>query len=212
MKAKAMAETAVSPAPFEGCQRWPGKALTLYMRRDFLDPETCAGLIQRIDANRRPSTVSDANGDPFNRTSETCDLFPGDPLVDRVDALLDALAGQPASHGEVLQGQRYAQGQEFKWHTDYFEEGGPDWQANTAVGGQRTWTLMVYLNQPEAGGATRFKRIDKTIQPEPGKLLAWHSLHADGRPNFDSLHAGLKVVRGTKYIITKWYRERPRRA
>ena len=70
---------------------------------------------------------------------------------------------------------------------------------------------MVYLNKPDAGGATRFRRIDKTIHPEPGKLVAWHSLHPDGRPNYDSLHAGLKVVRGTKYIITKWYRQQPRR-
>ena len=28
--------------------------------------------------------------------------------------------------------------------------------------GQRTWTAMVYLNQPEDGGATRFKTIGKT--------------------------------------------------
>lgn len=194
---------------FEGCQKFPGRALTLYQKRGFLDPGTCAALIERIDANRRPSTVSDSNGDPFNRTSETCDLFGGDPLVDRVNALLDAIAGQPARHGEVLQGQRYAVGQEFKFHTDYFEPDGPDWHANTAVGGQRSWTLMVYLNEPKAGGTTRFKRIGKTIQPEAGKLVAWHNLDSAGRPNFETLHAGLKVTAGTKYIITKWYRERP---
>ncbi len=194
---------------FEGCQKFPGKALSLYQKRGFLDPGTCAALIERIDAGRRPSTISDANGDPFNRTSETCDLHGGNPLVDRVNEMLDALAGQPASHGEVLQGQRYAVGQEFKFHTDYFEAGGPDWLANTSVGGQRTWTLMVYLNEPAGGGATRFKRIGKTIQPETGKLVAWCNLDAAGRPNFETLHAGLKVTAGTKYIITKWYRERP---
>lgn len=194
---------------FAGCQKFPGKALTLYQKRGFLDAGTCAALIERIEADRRPSTISDSNGDPFNRTSETCDLFGGDPLVDRVNAALDGIAGQPASHGEVLQGQRYAVGQEFKFHTDYFEPDGPDWLANTAVGGQRTWTLMVYLNEPAGGGATRFKRIGKTIRPEAGKLVAWHNLDSAGRPNFETLHAGLKVTAGTKYIITKWYRERP---
>jgi prolyl 4-hydroxylase len=203
--------SAGSPEPFAGCQRYPGKSLTLYQKRGFLDAETCAGLIARIDADRRPSTVSDSNGDPLNRTSETCDLFPGEPLIDRVDALMDAIAGQPASHGEVLQGQRYAPGQEFKLHTDYFEPDGPDWDANTRVGGQRTWTLMIYLNQPQEGGATRFKQIGKLFHPEPGKLLAWHNLDPAGRPNFATLHAGMKVYRGTKYIVTKWYRERPRR-
>jgi prolyl 4-hydroxylase len=195
--------------PFAGCQKFPGKALTLYQKRGFLDAALCAALVERIEADRRPSTISDSNGDPFNRTSETCDLYGGDPLVDRVNALLDSMAGQPPSHGEVLQGQRYAVGQEFKFHTDYFEPDGPDWLANTGVGGQRTLTLMVYLNQPAGGGATRFKRIGKTIQPETGKLVAWHNLDAAGRPNFETLHAGLKVTAGTKYIITKWYRERP---
>lgn len=199
----------IAPAPFNGCQKFPGKALTLYQKRAFLDAETCAALIARIEADRRPSTVADANGDALARTSETCDLFGGDPLIDRVNAALDAMAGQPASHGEVLQGQRYAVGQEFKLHTDYFEPTGSDWDTHTTIGGQRTWTLMVYLNVPGDGGGTRFKQIGKIFQPETGKLLAWHNLDAHGRPNFATLHAGLKVHRGIKYIITKWYRERP---
>ncbi len=195
---------------FEGCQRFPTKRVELYQRANFLDPATCAALIERIDAKRRPSTISDSTGDPFARTSETCDLYGGDPVVDRVNGMLDAIAGQDGTHGEVLQGQRYGIGQEFKFHTDYFEPGGLDWDANTAIGGQRTWTLMVYLNEPAGGGATRFKRIDKIFRPQAGKLLAWHNLDAAGRPNYDTLHAGLKVVAGVKYIITKWYRERPR--
>ena len=41
---------------------------------------------------------------------------------------------------------------------------------------------MIYLNEPEDGGATRFKAIGKTIQPGPGKLLAWNNLLPDGGP------------------------------
>ena len=205
-------EPATAPVrPFEGAQRVPDRRLTLYIRRGFLDPDTCAALIARIDSNRRPSTIADANDDPLNRTSETCDLFAGDPLVDRVDAMLDAYAGQDGRRGEVLQGQRYAVGQEFKLHTDYFEPDGPDFERYCAIGGQRSWTVMVYLNEPEEGGATRFKRIGKTIRPETGKLLAWSNLDALGRPNFETLHQGMKVYRGVKHIITKWYRERPLR-
>jgi prolyl 4-hydroxylase len=40
--------------------------------------------------------------------------------------------------------------------------------------------MMIYLNRPEDGGATRFKTIGKTVQPETGKLLAWNNLR-DGR-------------------------------
>jgi len=69
---------------------------------------------------------------------------------------------------------------------------------------------MIYLNRPEDGGATRFKTIGKTVQPETGKLLAWNNLLPDGRPNPATLHQGMKVRRGTKYVLTKWFRERSR--
>ena len=68
---------------------------------------------------------------------------------------------------------------------------------------------MVYLNDVGAGGGTRFKNISRTIAPEQGKLLCWNNRHADGSCNPNTLHHGMKVRRGTKYIITKWYRERP---
>src|SRR4051812_22770419 len=46
-----------------GVQRVPSPKLTLFLRRGFLDPETCAAVIARIDAVRRPSTISDDIGD-----------------------------------------------------------------------------------------------------------------------------------------------------
>ncbi len=42
-----------------------------------------------------------------------------------------------------------------------------------------------------------------------GKLLAWNNVHTDGLANPDTLHHGMKVRKGRKYIITKWFRERP---
>jgi prolyl 4-hydroxylase len=72
--------------------------------------------------------------------------------------------------------------------------------------GQRSWTAMIYLNQPEEGGATRFKTIGKTVQAETGKLLAWNNLLPTGEPNPATLHQGMKVRRGTKYVLTKWFR------
>jgi prolyl 4-hydroxylase len=67
---------------------------------------------------------------------------------------------------------------------------------------------MIYLNAAEAGGATRFKAIGKTFQPETGKLLAWNNRRPDGSGNPNTLHHGMKVRKGLKYVITKWYRER----
>jgi prolyl 4-hydroxylase len=210
--AEALQHAGASPAErlaaTRGVQRVPTRELELFIVRDFLDPETCAALIERVDERRRPSAIADDLGIANFRTSETCDLDWRDPLVAGVDAKIADLLGLPLNAGEPIQGQRYAPGQEFKAHTDTFEPGGYDFFVHTAKSGQRTWTAMIYLNQPEEGGATRFKTIGKTVQPETGKLLAWNNLLPDGRPNPATLHQGMKVRRGTKYIITKWYRER----
>jgi len=192
-----------------GIQKAPGAKLTLFIKRGFLPPDLCATIIDRIDAVRRPSTIADANGDPAYRTSETGDLAADNPAVIAVETALADFTGLSPIYGEPLQGQRYAVGQEFKGHTDYFEPGNADYDRYCSVAGNRTWTVMVYLNEPLAGGATRFRAIDRIVQPETGKLLAWNNRRADRTLNPATLHHGMKVRAGVKYVITKWYRERP---
>lgn len=189
-------------------QKFPSAKLTLFLKRHFLKPDLCAALMDRIDAERRPSTLSDPNGDAKYRTSETCDIAFDDPLGMTVNSAICDLMGLDPAFGEPLQGQRYAVGQEFKLHTDYFDPLGIDYEKYCSVAGQRTWTAMIYLNEPVAGGATRFKAINKIVQPETGKLLMWDNRGLDGSINASTLHQGMPVRAGTKYILTKWFRER----
>ena len=192
-----------------GIQRFPSSRLDLFIVRDFLSREECAALVELIEAQHRPSTVADSNGDNAFRTSSTCDLSSEIPAVAALAKKLSHLSGIDLAHAEPLQGQRYEVGQEFKAHTDYFEPDGQDFDKYCSVAGQRTWTVMIYLNEPEAGGATRFRVIDKIVKPETGKLLAWSNLRPDGTPNAATLHHAMKVRAGTKYVVTKWFRERP---
>jgi len=191
-----------------GVRRVPSAKLQLFQLRDFLGEDLRQELIDLIEANRRPSTVADENGDNYFRTSETCDLQAEKSCVIALEQKLLALSGINPKFGEPVQGQRYDVGQEFKPHTDYFTPDGADFEKFCSVAGQRTWTFMVYLNAVEAGGATRFKTIAKTFQPEPGKLLFWNNRKPDGGVNPNTLHHGMKVRKGVKYVITKWYRER----
>jgi prolyl 4-hydroxylase len=192
-----------------GMQRVPTPRLEMFIKRDFLHGEHCDALIALIEAQRRPSTVANHNGDDAFRTSETCDMDHDQPAVIELNRKLAEISGIDPIYGEPLQGQRYEVGQEFKAHTDYFEPDHPDYQTYCAVAGQRSWTFMIYLNDVEAGGATRFKVIDKIVQPERGKLLAWNNRRPDGSLNAATLHHAMKVRKGLKYVITRWYRERP---
>ena len=192
----------------EGVQRVPHPKIELFQARGFLTSEHCKDLMGLIDQDRRPSTIADPNGDDYFRTSETCDLARSNPIVQKLEGLLHDLNGIDPALGEPVQGQRYDVGQEFKAHTDYFTPGTADFEKFCSESGQRTWTFMIYLNEVEAGGATRFKVVGKTFQPEVGKLLCWNNKRQDGELNPNTLHHGMKVRKGMKYVITKWYRER----
>jgi prolyl 4-hydroxylase len=194
---------------YSGVRRVPSARLELFDRPGFLSPDLCMRLIALIDQGRRPSTIADPNGDAYFRTSETCDLDSSEPAVRELEGLLRELSAIDPAHGEPVQGQRYEVGQEFKPHTDYFEPDGQDFAKFCSIAGQRTWTFMIYLNHVEAGGATRFKVIDKLFRPETGKLVCWNNHRPDGSLNAATLHHGMKVRKGVKYVITKWYRERP---
>ncbi|MGB3739695.1 MAG: 2OG-Fe(II) oxygenase [Pontixanthobacter sp.] len=191
-----------------GIRRFPSPKIELFQHPRFLSAQTCGELTALIDRDRRPSTIADDNGDAAFRTSETCDLPTDNAAVRAVEEQLERLNGIDPAFGEPLQGQRYAIGKEFKPHTDYFTPGGADYERYCAVAGQRSWTFMMYLNAPQAGGGTRFKHLGKTVQPEIGKLLCWNNRLADGGVNPATLHHGMKVRRGTKYVLTKWYREK----
>jgi prolyl 4-hydroxylase len=192
-----------------GVRRIPSARVAILDQPGFLSPHLCAELIRQIERDRRPSTIADENGDSYFRTSETCDLTASDPAVEELERRLFELNGIDPAHGEPVQGQRYTVGQEFKAHTDYFEPDGRDFAKFCSVSGQRTWTFMIYLNEVEAGGATRFKVIDKVFRPQTGRLVCWNNRRADGTMNPATLHHGMKVRKGVKYVITKWYRERP---
>lgn len=189
--------------------RMPANAVELYIVRDFLSAEECAALIALIDANRVPSPVVSDDPVPAYRTSETCYLYAGPDAVTAVETKLDRLTGLDPRHGEALQGQRYAVGQEFKPHHDFFDTRQLYWRDQIAVGGQRTWSAMTFLNEPELGGRTNFPTAGVMITPRAGNLVIWNNMDALGAPNAGSLHQGMPVEQGVKYVLTKWYRERP---
>ncbi|MFA4578600.1 2OG-Fe(II) oxygenase, partial [Xanthomonas perforans] len=73
--------------------------------------------------------------------------------------------------------------------------------------GNRQRTVCVYLNDVGAAGETEFPVAGVRVRPRPGTLVCFDNLHADGRPDADSLHAGLPVTAGSKWLGTLWFRQ-----
>jgi prolyl 4-hydroxylase len=184
------------------------RPVQFYVRNNFLSADECGQLCEKIDAGSFPSPLYDKDRYADVRTSSSCNLSPTDPLVADIDTRIANLLGIDRSWGEPLQGQRYQPGERFKEHSDFFYVDEPYWAQYEPHGGQRTWTAMIYLNQPERGGATGFKFLDLSLQPILGRMVIWNNLALDGSPNPWTAHEGQPVEAGTKYIVTKWYRER----
>ena len=190
-------------------QRVPTRNIDIYAKRDFLSDEECQLLVEKIDRDARPSTLLSSTDDTEFRTSSSTDFNRQEPAIDRIEKKITEFMGIPEAHGETIQGQRYEVGQQFKPHNDWFYHDQDYWKTEKDQGGQRIWTAMIYLNDTQVGGATRFKRLGKMFHAEKGKLLCWNNLTHEGDPNEWALHQGMKVRQGVKYIITKWFREMP---
>jgi prolyl 4-hydroxylase len=181
---------------------------TLYFVQDFLSRVECVELMKLIDLNRAPSELMASHPDPEFRTSDTCNLHPFDNLVVSIEDRICKLMGVDPRYGETLQGQVYEVGKQFKAHYDWFLKGSSYWDDMQISGGQRTWTAMIYLNEPGAGGETNFPTAGMMVQPRTAMLVIWNNMDELGKPNQLALHAGMPVLAGTKYIVTKWFREK----
>lgn len=198
------ARLAINPAAY----RIPAGKVELFAIGNFLSDAECTRLCTMIDAVARPSALHELDYASGFRTSYSGDLDPRDTFVAGISQRIDAVLGVDATIGEPVQGQRYLPGQQFKPHNDWFYTSEGYWPQEEVRGGQRSWTAMAYLNEVEAGGATHFTEVGIQIEPKPGVLLLWNNALPDGRPNEGTMHAGLPVLKGAKYVITKWYRTR----
>lgn len=110
------------------------------------------------------------------------------------------LDGFSVDHLEYAQIQKYTVGQEYKPHYDYF------YAAPYLVTNDRIATLIVYLNDGFSGGETEFPNLNIKITPKQGRALYFEYKYIN-KLNIKTLHAGLPVTEGEKWIITIWIRQ-----
>lgn len=161
--------------------------------------------------NLRPALVRDPNGGPTVRLpfrTNQATIIPtnhGNLTIRLIERALIQPTGMGLLHAEDLGLLHYGNGQEYKPHRDYLHDSnliGP----NTP--GQRVRTIFCYLNEVELGGETEFLHWNQRVSPKLGRIVVFDSVK-DGKVDPDSVHAGLPVLTGEKWLATLWLRERP---
>jgi prolyl 4-hydroxylase len=201
-------------------QKLNTKNFEIYRIDNFLTENECSQIIAEINASELTSSSTYNASKPterivnIERTSKTCYFGGRNALISEVESRMCKTLGINNRHAEQIQGQKYEVGQEFRFHTDYFD---PELlKQDRSINGQRTWTFMVYLNNVEEGGYTSFPLAFCSSAPKMGTVLVWNNLHSAssslnvnefGKENPFSSHCGMPIIRGEKYILTKWFKE-----
>lgn len=142
------------------------------------------------------------------RTSEGTHFVNAEtPLVDKLEQRVAELTGIPRENQEPLQILHYGIGGEYEPHYDYFSEDSVGEAKLLKNGGQRIATLVMYLNDVEAGGATLFPQLGIETKPRKGCAVYFENVNERGEIDARTLHAGAPVGKGEKWIATKWIRE-----
>jgi prolyl 4-hydroxylase len=179
--------------------------------KKFIDEDTCDRIIELSLEKLRPARVlsGTSSTESIHRTADyTWIENQESELVTKIKDKICEMINISPEKTEDLHIVRYNIGGEFKEHFDFFIPQTDYYDNCMNRGGQRTHSIIIYLNDDFEGGETYFPRESVKIKPEKGKLVMWSNITEDGRLDFDKLHSGLPITSGTKYIATIWVREK----
>jgi prolyl 4-hydroxylase len=182
--------------------------LEIFKIDNFLTTSECEEIISIINNQNltNSTTVSDSYTSVVSnsRTSKTChfnnNIY---PIIQDLEKRICKTICIDEKFSETIQGQKYEIGNEFKIHSDCFSD---NIIKNDKII-QRTWTFMLYLNDVEEGGFTSFPYAYVSCKPKTGTAIIWNNKNQDGSVNTYANHCGMPVIKGTKYILTKWFKE-----
>ena len=171
-------------------------------RRLFTDTE-CAYVLGVAKAGYGPSVVYDSQRrlvrDPIRSSDgSTLHWLIEDPAIHALNRRIAAASGSEAERGEAVQVLRYEPGQEYKAHFDFVPN----------ADNQRHLTALVWLSNDYRGGETAFLRTGLEISGKRGDAIVFRNALPDGRMDPLTEHAGRPVTKGTKYLYSRWIRER----
>ena len=170
---------------------------------NFLSSSECDELIEY--SRTQQLITSETLGDYGNVTTDyrnSKQLWITDKqheIARKISDFCEIILDLPKKNMESLQLVKYDVSGYFKEHYD----SEPDKSKNNNIK-DRAHTFIVYLNDVEEGGETRFPKLDLNVKPKKGSAVYFKTLLPNNILLEKSLHQGMPIIRGEKYIVNKW--------
>jgi predicted 2-oxoglutarate/Fe(II)-dependent dioxygenase YbiX len=181
------------------------EAPRIAVAKDIAEPEICDWLIARARPRLKRAGVYGGSPDQpqimNTRTNSDCvfgrrdrDFFltilRARMIADLAETRMDAMENPEVLH--------YSVGQEFQPHFDTPAD------PNTPGFRQRVLTVLLSLNDDYEGGETAFPAAGKRWRGRKGTALFFWNVGPDGALDRRTLHAGLPVTRGEKWLLSQF--------
>ncbi|KAK3192996.1 hypothetical protein Dsin_024306 [Dipteronia sinensis] len=214
-------EPSIQSIPFQVLS-WKPRALYF---PSFATAEQCHSIIEMAKVRLKPSSLALRKGETDEstkgtRTSSGTFISSSEDktgILDFIERKIARATMIPQMHGEAFNVLRYEIGQKYDSHYDAFNpnEYGPQTS-------QRMASFLLYLSDVEEGGETMFpfesgsnmnsgydfrKCIGLKVKPRRGDGLLFYSLFPNGTIDRTSLHGSCPVIKGEKWVATKWIRD-----
>jgi hypothetical protein len=181
----------------------------------FASHAVCDWLIARARGRLREAMMYDpsikaAAIDPHRTCSDyQFDILNTDLVLILLRARIAAVTGLPTVAMEPPRIFHYAVGQDIKPHYDRCGDQVGGYGRDGGYLGDRIVTVLVYLNDGYRGGELNFPKARFQCKGAKGDAVYFAHIDPAGRPDPLSLHAGLKIESGEKWVLSQWIHDRP---
>jgi prolyl 4-hydroxylase len=184
---------------------------------EFLPPAWCAYFRERAAPKLKRAQVYDYRRGVLKQdamrtnTGAPFSLIETDLIIQLVRARIASAAQTAVAALEPFEVLHYFIGERYNYHIDYFHPELPNYKDLVAAKGQRVKTCLVYLNEDYDGGETDFPKAGVKFRGRTGEALFFDNVLPDGSGDLKTVHAGLAPLRGEKWLLSQWIRDRAQR-
>lgn len=180
---------------------------------NVLTPEYCASIIAKHSSvGMNPNSGGQSRTESYAQVTELVEnrgiSLGVDPYdYDVLATAITRYARVPYSHIEAIDVYNYETGQFLDLHHDYPYD--PKQIHYYKYGGDRVGTGIFYFNDDFEGGETLFPKLGVEIKPKTGSLLYFEQGY-DEETNWSTIHESTLITKGTKWIASCFFSDRPR--